>query len=123
MRREDVKNKIPGITDDQLDWLMSENGADINREKANTTALQAELDKANGLLSTAQQGLAKFEGVDVADLQNQIATLTGELKAQADGFAFDKAVDTAILTAKGRSVPAGILSESGGYHDEHHRFW
>ena len=23
MKREDVKNKIPGITDEQLDWLMA----------------------------------------------------------------------------------------------------
>ena len=44
MKREDVKNKIPGITDDQLDWLMSENGADINREKAAAATLQTELD-------------------------------------------------------------------------------
>ena len=26
MKREEVKNKIPGITDEQLDWLMGENG-------------------------------------------------------------------------------------------------
>ena len=26
MKREDVKAKIPGITDEQLNWLMSENG-------------------------------------------------------------------------------------------------
>ena len=30
MKREDVKNKIPGITDEQLNWIMQENGADIN---------------------------------------------------------------------------------------------
>ena len=28
MKREEVKNKIPGITDEQLDWLMGENGRD-----------------------------------------------------------------------------------------------
>ena len=39
MKREDVKNKIPGITDEQLNWLMQENGADINREKSAATAL------------------------------------------------------------------------------------
>ena len=26
MKREDVKNKIPGITDEQLNWIMQENG-------------------------------------------------------------------------------------------------
>lgn len=40
MKREDVKNKIPGITDEQLNWIMQENGADINREKSVATALQ-----------------------------------------------------------------------------------
>ena len=39
LKREDVKNKVPGITDEQLNWLMQENGADINREKSATTAL------------------------------------------------------------------------------------
>ena len=66
MKREDVKNKIPGITDDQLDWLMQENGSDITREKSAAAALQA----------------------------------------QADGFAFDHALNGAILGKQGRSVKA-----------------
>ncbi len=33
MKREDVKTKIPGITEEQLNWLMQENGTDINQEK------------------------------------------------------------------------------------------
>ena len=50
MKREDVKNKIPGITDEQLNWLMQENGADINREKSAATALQTQLNNVNHLL-------------------------------------------------------------------------
>lgn len=53
MKREDVKNKIPGITDEQLNWIMQENGADINREKSAATALQTQLDNANAQLKTA----------------------------------------------------------------------
>ena len=34
MKREDVKNKIPGITEEQLNWIMQENGNDVNREKS-----------------------------------------------------------------------------------------
>ena len=41
MKREDVKNKIPGITDEQLSWIMQENGADINREKSAAWMWQA----------------------------------------------------------------------------------
>ena len=33
MKCEDVKNKIPGITEEQLNWLMQENSADINRPR------------------------------------------------------------------------------------------
>ena len=37
MKREDVKKQIPNITDEQLDWLMGENGRDTglyNRAKS-----------------------------------------------------------------------------------------
>ena len=61
MKREDVKNKIPGITEEQLNWIMQENGNDVNREKAAATALQAQLDNANAQLKTAQDGLKAFE--------------------------------------------------------------
>lgn len=50
MKREDVKNKIPGITDEQLNWLMQENGAEINREKSAATALQTQLTAAAVLI-------------------------------------------------------------------------
>lgn len=50
MKREDVKNKIPGITDEQLNWLMQENGAEINREKSAATALQIQLTAAAVLI-------------------------------------------------------------------------
>lgn len=106
MKREDVKANIPGITEEQLNWLMNENGADINREKAAATALQAQLENANAQLKTAQEGLAKFDGVDVAALNAQIAKLQSDMKEQADGFAFDTALDGAIRDAHGRSVKA-----------------
>ena len=106
MKREDVKNKIPGITDEQLNWIMQENGADINREKSAATALQAQLDNANAQLKTAQDGLKAFDGVDVAGLQEQVTKLKADMKAQAEGFAFDNALDAAILGRKGRSVKA-----------------
>lgn len=34
MKREEVKQRIADITDEQLDWLMDENGKDVTREKA-----------------------------------------------------------------------------------------
>lgn len=107
MKREDVKNKIPGITEEQLNWIMQENGNDVNREKAAATALQAQLDNANAQLKTAQDGLKAFEGKKKPEeYEAELAKLQADLKAQADGFAFDNALDTAILGKKGRSVKA-----------------
>ena len=107
MKREDVKNKIPGITDEQLNWLMQENGADINREKSAATALQTQLTAAQAQLKTAQDGLKAFEGKKKPEeYEAELTKLQADMKAQADGFAFDSALNTAILGKKGRSVKA-----------------
>ena len=109
MKREDVKAKIPGITDEQLDWLMQENGADITREKSAANALQAQVASLTAQVATAQDGLKAFgehKPEDFAAAQQQITQLQQQLQAQADGFAFDNALDTAILGKRGRSVKA-----------------
>ena len=93
MKREDVKNKIPGITEEQLNWLMQENSADINREKSAATALQTQLNNVNAQLKTAQEGLAKFDGKKKPEeYEAELAKLQADLKAQADGFAFNNAI-------------------------------
>ena len=107
MKREDVKKQIPGITDEQLNWIMQENGSDINREKSAAAALQTQLDNANAQLKTAQDGLKAFEGKKKPEeYEAELTKLKADMKAQADGFAFDNALDAAILGKKGRSVKA-----------------
>ena len=69
-------------------------------------ALQTQLDNANAQLKTAQDGLKAFDGVDVAGLQEQVTKLKADMKAQAEGFAFDNALNAAIMSKKGRSVKA-----------------
>ena len=44
MKREDVKNKIPGITEEQLNWIMAENGNDVNREKTAAEQYKTQLE-------------------------------------------------------------------------------
>lgn len=100
MKREEVKNKIPGITDEQLNWLMGENGRDVTAEKTKAASLQGQVDDLTKQLNTAKDGLKAFEGVDVADLKGQITKLQGQLTEQADSFAFDAALDGAIRDVK-----------------------
>lgn len=99
MKREDVKTKITGITDEQLDWLMAENGRDVTAEKSKATELKTQLD-------ATQEKLKGFEGVDVDDLKSQIAKLQTDIKTQADGYAFDTALNDAIRDRKGRNLKA-----------------
>ena len=107
MKREDVKKQIPGITEEQLNWVMQENGSDINREKSAAAALQTRLDNANAQLKTAQDGLKAFEGKKKPEeYEAELTKLKADMKAQADGFAFDNALDAAIMGKKGRSVKA-----------------
>ena len=106
MRRDDVKNHIPGITDEALKWLMDENGADINREKAKADAIQQQLDAASGQLAAVQDKLKAFDGVDVDKLRGESDKLRQEIADLKDGWAFDSLLDGAIRDAKGRSVKA-----------------
>ena len=107
MKREDVKNKIPGITEEQLNWIMAENGNDVNREKTAAEQYKTQLENTQAQLKTAQDGLAAFDGKKKPEeYEADIAKLKGDMQAQAEGFAFDNALNTAILGAKGRSVKA-----------------
>jgi hypothetical protein len=106
MKREDVQSKIPGITKEQLDWLMDENGKDVTREKSAAATLQTQLNEATAQLQTAKDGLKAFEGVNVAELQGKIQQLTADMAAQKDEFEFNGALDGAIRDAKGRNVNA-----------------
>ena len=107
MKREDVKNKIPGITDEQLNWIMQENGADINRETSAAEQYKTQLANANAQLKTAQDGLAAFDGKKKPEeYEAELTKLKADMKAQAEGFAFDNALNAAIMGRKGRSVKA-----------------
>ena len=106
MKREDVKNHIPNITDEALKWLMDENGADINREKGKAADLQKQLDTANAQLSDVQDKLKAFDGVDVAQLKGESDKLRQQIADLKDGWAFDSLLDGAIRDAKGRNLKA-----------------
>ena len=85
-----------------IDAILAENGRDIENAKKPF----ADYDAIKDQLKTAQDGLKAFDGVDVAGLQEQVTKLKADMKAQAEGFAFDNALNAAILGRKGRSVKA-----------------
>lgn len=97
MKREDLK-AIEGLTEEQINAVMRLHGLDEAAHQATVQGLQAQL-------TTAQQGLAAFDGVDVNALRGQITNLTNQLNQQAAEFAF-----TGVLRAAAHE--AGALDEN-----------
>lgn len=97
MKREDLR-AIEGLTEEQINEIMRLHGQDAATYQATVQGLQAQL-------TTAQQGLAAFDGVDVNALRSQITTLQTQLTTQAAEYAF-----TDVLRSAARE--AGALDES-----------
>ena len=112
MKREFLQNfKVGGqpLTDEIIEAIMAENGRDVQAEQAK----YADYDSIKEQLQTAKDGLKAFEGVDVAQLQSQIAALNTQLsdkdkewQGKLDAMAFDGKVKDAITAAKGKSAKA-----------------
>ena len=87
-----------------VDAILEENGRDIETAKQPF----ADYNSIKEQLQTARDGLKAFEGVDVKDLQGQVAKLTQDLadKEQLAELEFDGALKDAITAARGRSVKA-----------------
>lgn len=92
-----------------VDAILAENVRDVEAAKKPF----ADYDAIKEQLNTAREGLKAFEGVDVKDLQGQIAKLTKDLsdkeaehQAKLADLEFDGALKEAITAARGRSVKA-----------------
>lgn len=118
MKAEFLQNFKVGDTPlpkEVVDAILAENTRDVEvavKPFADYEAIKAQL-------ATATEGLKAFQGVDVKDLQGQIATLQGKLDTQAKehaaqvaDLAFDGTLKEAITAARGRSA-AAILGELG----------
>ena len=71
MKTEDLKAQ--GLTEEQINFVMSENGKDIKREKDKADNYKSQLD-------TATPTLKGFEGVNVEEMKSKISQLTSDLE-------------------------------------------
>ncbi|MCI8915442.1 MAG: hypothetical protein HFF26_02065 [Oscillospiraceae bacterium] len=92
-----------------VDAILAENARDVEEAKKPF----ADYESIKGQLQTAREGLEAFQGVDVKDLQGQVAKLTKDLKdkeaahqVQLADLAFDGVLKDAITAARGRSDKA-----------------
>lgn len=99
MKREDLTAQ--GLTAEQVEFVMSEYGKEVN-------PLKAERDSYKTQLDTAQASLKAMEGVDAAELQRKITDLTTQLQGKdteiekiKTDYAFETSVKDAIRKASG----------------------
>ena len=91
MRREDLR-AIEGMTEEQVEAVMRLHGQDEAAHNTTVQGLQAQL-------TSVQQSLAAFDGVDVNDLRSQITSLTAQMQMQAAEYAFNDVLRSAAREA------------------------
>ena len=104
MKTEDLQGK--GLNQEQIDFVMSEYGKELNAVKAERDGYKTQLD-------TAQASLKAMEGIDAAGLQTKVSDLTKQLQGKdaeiekiKSDYAFDASVKEAIRKASGRNEKA-----------------
>jgi hypothetical protein len=107
MKREDLR-AIEGLTEEQINQIMRLHGQDETAHQATVQGLQAQL-------TTAQQGLAAFDGVDVNDLRNQITNLTNQLTTAQQGLAAFDSVDVNDLRNQITNLTNQLTTQAAEY--------
>lgn len=104
MKREFLKNLgIEGLTDEVIEKIMKENGADIESAKAKADKtqelenLKSQLKEKEGQLANVNSEIEKFKGMNIEEIQKQVETLKTqnaefETKSKADKEAFEKQI-------------------------------
>lgn len=71
MKTEELKAQ--GLTQEQINFVMAENGKDIDKIQKKLDDMTVERDKEKGRADTAKETLKGFDGVDVEKLNKSIA--------------------------------------------------
>lgn len=98
--------KTMGLTQEQIDQIMAENGKDIAAEQAKFTAKEAELTTANQTIKSLQDAAKKFEGTDPEKLKQDLADLQKKYDTDMADTKRNNALDMALMQAKVRDVKA-----------------
>ena len=106
MKRSDITDIWPEATKEQIDKIMSINGADVNGAKSEVTNLQTQLNAAQGELQKLKDGAAG-QPDKLKETQDALAALQTELA----GMKHAEAVRTVREKVSGeKKVPANLLT-------------
>lgn len=71
MKTEDLKAQ--GLSDEQIQFVMKENGKDIKELQTNNGKLEDDLTEMTTRATTAEDTLKKFDGIDPEQIQTELA--------------------------------------------------
>ena len=112
MKREDIEKLIKdaGIADDKVkgivDIIMTENGKDIETEKAKTTAESEKVTKANDTIKNLQESIKKFDGVDVDGLKKSAKDWEDKYNKDISSMKLENALEMALVNGKAKNTKA-----------------
>jgi hypothetical protein len=105
MKREDLEKM--GLTKEQIDAIMAENGKDVEKVKTDVQTAKTEADTAKAQLAEANKAIEGFKGLDVEGIKkaaDDYKALAEQAKKDADArvaaLQFDHALDKALGEAK-----------------------
>ena len=111
MKREELEKL--GLTKEQIDKVCDLNNADVQPLKDQLQKAQDDLKVAQDKVTTTEEALKKFDGVDPAALNKQITDLQEDLKKRDAEHAaaladrdFNDLLKESITTAKGKNAKA-----------------
>ena len=97
MKREDLQAK--GLTDEQIDFVMAENGKDVEKVKTKLTAAETARDGYKEQLESANETIQSYKDMDIdgikrsnADWEAKYNADTKALQDRLDGQAYDFAL-------------------------------
>lgn len=109
-----------GLTDEQIDKIMAENGKDIEKAKGDTAKLEgdlrtkeAEIEKLQGQLKDANKQIEDFKGMDIEaikkaadDYKEKFEKAEKDAKEQLEKLQFDHLLEKALTGARAKNAIA-----------------
>ena len=111
MKREFLREL--GLTDEQIDKIMAENGKDIEKYKTLAETKEAELKQVKQQLEEANAQIEKFKDMDIEsikaaaeDYKQKYEKAKEEAQREIEQIKFNYAIEKALTNAKARNVKA-----------------
>lgn len=125
MKREELKAK--GMTDEQIDFVMAENGKDVEAVKQKLTTVEAENKTSKEQLAEANKQIEAFKGLDIDGVKKaseewkaKAEAAQAEAQKQIADLKFGHALDTALAGEKAKNAKAvkALLNTEGLKYNE-----